>query len=137
MRYREDAACMHTGQLRLSARARVMHLRNDISLVLISLARYGTYDLQKRCPQGVAVKTRGNERHMGHLRLVAFRSSFAKLRSSQLLIFGCFAGHPTKTMPESATSPEVSSVCSHSILLSSIDAPESNLDPERRSQLRI
>jgi len=66
--------------------------------------------------------------HMGHLRLVALRSSFAKSRSSQLPIFGCFAGHPTKTTPESATSPEVSSVCSHSI---SIDAPESNLDPER------
>ena len=41
------------------------------------------------------------------------------------------AGHPTYVTPESATSPEVKRVCSQSILLSSIDAPESNLDSDR------
>lgn len=45
------------------------------------------------------------------------------------------AGHPTYTSPASAISPEASRVCSRSMLFSSIDAPESSREPERRAHL--
>lgn len=45
------------------------------------------------------------------------------------------AGHPTYVSPASAISPEANRVCSSSILLSSIDAPESSREPERRAHL--
>ncbi len=46
------------------------------------------------------------------------------------------AGHPTYTPPASATSPDVKRVCSQSMLLSSIDAPDSKREPDRKAQLQ-
>ena len=45
------------------------------------------------------------------------------------------AGHPTYSSPASAISPDANRVCSSSMLPSSIDAPESSREPERRAHL--
>lgn len=72
-----------------------------------------------------------------HLMITILRQARRKVFVLRLLVEldSCFAGHPEYTVPESATSPEASSVCSHNILLSSMEAPESSREPGRMAQL--
>ena len=53
-----------------------------------------------------------------------------------LCSWSCFPGQPTYAAPASATSPEVKRVCSQSMLLSSIEAPERSLEPDRIAELK-
>jgi hypothetical protein len=75
----------------------------------------------------------GNARHKGHINPGPGSASvyFGGSRFSATYL----AGHPAYTRAASATSPEVRSVCSQSMLLSSMEAPESSREPERRAHL--
>lgn len=65
------------------------------------------------------------------VRLVVLPPRFSFLS----LVATCFAGHPLYMAPASATSPEVSRECSHSVLPSSMDAPDNSRDPFRIAHL--
>jgi hypothetical protein len=85
------------------------------------------YASQNICPQPLMVLFLGKCRQIGHIG----NAGSTGPRFFAVVFSNRFAGHPAYATPESATSPEVKRVCSQSILLSSMEAPESNLDPDR------
>ena len=124
-----DVGVEHTGHFPCSEMAFLMHLKT-IQCKTRHL-RKDTDDSQKRWPQEVTVMFCGNSWHIGHTSPMS-SGSFSSHGPSN-----CFAGHPEYTAPESATSPEVSKVCSHNMLLSSIEAPDSRREPVRIAHLEF